>query len=117
MKIHRLNSNCPETRFVPGFVRSLIVFVAALALINGVATRYCTPTGAETSGQTIVHAHALDGKRQRLLRDALQWAAPAPSPRWFEPHRAWTAPSRFVTPSYYSNLTFSLSNRPPPASC
>lgn len=99
------------------FLRSLVVFIAALALINGVATRYCSPTGAETSGQTVIHAHALDGKRQRLLRDALQWAAPAASPRWFEPHRVWTALSLFVARSSHSNLTFSLSNRPPPVSC
>lgn len=99
--------------------RIAVVVLAICALTVSLATRY-TVLGPEVQPEvrktTTVKSQSLDGQRQHLLGDGLQWMAPASSFTLFQPPRPSVFTVLAVVLSINLNFETWLYNRPPPSS-
>ena len=73
------------------FWQRALVLGAVLSLLVNVATRFCVVVPNQPHGTNIAQAHSLDGKRQRLLNDGLQWSAPVATFVLLHPTQAWSS--------------------------
>lgn len=96
--------------------RGLLILIATLSLTVSLATRFVIPASSPTHTVKAVSRSLVEPQRQRLNRDAVQWAAPVQTSAFAEP----SIVIRRVTPSE-PQLTLrcfdhSPYNRPPPSS-
>jgi hypothetical protein len=91
-----------------------LILSAVLCLGINVATRYSTIAPLETGATKDATSKSLDGKRQHLLNDGLQWCAPAANFVLFEPAAISAAALPAVPPATRSFSEDLLYSRPPP---
>jgi hypothetical protein len=91
-----------------------LILGAILSLALNVATRYSTITRQEAGTTKSATSQSLDGQRQNLLNDGLQWSAPAAKFVLFEPARLSVAVLSSIPPVARVYSEVSLYDRPPP---
>ena len=95
--------------------RIAAVLAVVLSVATSVATRFCVVVPNQPHATNIAQAHSLDGKRQRLLNDGLQWSAPVATFVLLHPMQASSSalPKISVVPRLCSEQY--RYSRPPPS--
>jgi hypothetical protein len=94
--------------------RITVIVLVVGALTASLATRYTT-LGPQTQKVAAVKSQSSDIQKQRLLSNALQWTAPAPTFSLFQPPRTSIVIVSVFIPFPNLGSESWLYNRPPPS--
>lgn len=107
--MHRL-----KYRSLQGWPCRLLIVIAIFSLAVSLATRFVIPTTSHTRTVKSVSRCLVEPQRQRLNRDAVQWAAPVLASAFVEPvvYPPVAPPEPQLAIQFFDDSTY---NRPPPS--